>query len=154
MNLHAEASERRLAYATAVYGALSIALVVVEWEGDGNEWHLVEVIGGYIVTMWLTHTYASLVSRADIGSWIAAAREEFSVAAAGLPALGIAVIGELLRWNQNDVADLALLACATTLVAIQVAVVRRYGLDRRRVILTVVVDMIWAAVIVTLHVTI
>ena len=144
----------RLAYATAVYGALSIALVVVEWEGDGNEWHLVEVIAGYVATMWLTHTYANLVSRAELGTWWEAARDEFSVAAAGLPALGVALLGKFLGWNQESVADLALIACAVTLVAIQTAVVRRYGSDRRRVLLTVVVDIILAAVIVTLHVII
>jgi hypothetical protein len=147
-------AEKRLAYATAVYGALSIALVVVEWESDGNEWHLVEVIAGYVATLWLTHTYASLVSRADFGSWFEAAREEFSVAAAGLPALGVALLGQLLGLNQETVADLALLACAVTLIGVQMTIVRQYGANRRRVVLTVVVDMILAAVVITLHIVI
>jgi hypothetical protein len=149
-----ELAERRLAYATAVYGALSIALVVVEWEGDGNEWHLVEVIAGYVATMWLTHTYASLVSRGDYKSVFEAAREEFSVAAAGLPALGVALLGKFLGWTQESVADLALVACAVTLIAIQTAIVRQYGSTRRRLLLTIVVDMILAAVIITLHIVI
>jgi hypothetical protein len=149
-----ELAERRLAYATAVYGALSIALVVVEWEGDGNEWHLVEVIAGYVATMWLTHTYASLVSRGDYKSLFEAAREEFSVAAAGLPALGVALLGKFLGWTQESVADLALVACAVTLIAIQTAIVRQYGSTRRRLLLTIVVDMILAAVIITLHIVI
>jgi hypothetical protein len=149
-----QAPARRLAYATAVYGALSIALVVVEWQGDGNEWHLVEVIAGYVATLWLTHTYASLVSLADFGSWFEVVREEFSVAAAGLPALAVALVGQFLGWNQETVADLALLACAATLVGIQVAIVRQYGVNRRRLALTIVVDMILAAVIITLHIVI
>jgi hypothetical protein len=149
-----ELAERRLAYATAVYGALSIALVVVEWEGDGNEWHLVEVIAGYVATMWLTHTYASLVSRGDYKSLFEAAREEFSVAAAGLPALGVALLGKFLGWTQESVADLALVACAVTLIAIQTAIVRQYGSTRRRLLLTIIVDMILAAVIITLHIVI
>jgi hypothetical protein len=149
-----ELAERRLAYATAVYGALSIALVVVEWEGDGNEWHLVEVIAGYVATMWLTHTYASLVSRGDYKSLFEAAREEFSVAAAGLPALGVALLGKFLGWTQESVADLALVACAVTLITIQTAIVRQYGSTRRRLLLTIVVDMILAAVIITLHIVI
>jgi hypothetical protein len=149
-----ELAERRLAYATAVYGALSIALVVVEWEGDGNEWHLVEVIAGYVATMWLTHTYASLVSRGDYKSVFEAAREEFSVAAAGLPALGVALLGKFLGWTQESVADLALVACAVTLIAIQTAIVRQYGSTRRRLLLTIIVDMILAAVIITLHIVI
>jgi hypothetical protein len=154
VSVQAETSERRLVFATAVYGALSIALVVVEWEGDGNEWHLVEVIAGYVATMWLTHTYASLVSQGDYRSWFEVAREEFPVAAAGLPALGVALVGQLLGWDQNETADLALIACAVTLVAIQVAIVRQLGLSRHRVILTVVIDMLWAAVILTLHILI
>ena len=149
-----QVAEKRLAYATAVYGALSIALVVVEWESDGNEWHLVEVIAGYVATLWLTHTYASLVSRADLSSWREVAREEFSVAGAGLPALGVALLGQLLGWNQATVADLALLACAVTLVGIQAVIVRQYGYNRRRLILTIVVDMILAAVVITLHIVI
>ena len=146
--------QRRVLAATAVYGALTIALVVVDWEGDGNEWHLVEVIAGYVVTMWLTHTYATLVSMGDIRHWFRAAREEFSVAAAGLPALGVALLGQLLHWNQNETANLALLACAGTLVAIQVGIVRQLGYSRSRLLLTVVVDTIWAAVIITLHIVI
>lgn len=154
MNIEAEESERRLVWGTAVYGALTIALVVVDWEGDGNEWHLVEVIAGYVLTMWLTHIYANLVSRGAFRSWYEVAREEFSVAAAGLPALGVAVLGQLLAWDQNKTADLALAACAVTLVGIQVGIVRQLGFNRRRVMLTIIVDMLWAAVIITLHILI
>jgi len=154
VRVEAQVPERRLVFATAVYGALTVALVVVDWEGDGNEWHLVEVIAGYVITMWLTHTYASLVSTGEFRSWFDVAREEFSVAAAGLPALGVALLGQLLHWDQNETANLALVACAVTLVAIQVAIVHQLGFSRRRLMLTIVVDMIWAAVILTLHVTI
>jgi hypothetical protein len=154
VSVQAEASERRLVFSTAVYGALTIALVVVDWEGDGTEWHLVEVIAGYVVTMWLTHTYASLVSMGEYRSWFEVAREEFSVAAAGLPALGVALLGEFLHWNQNETADLALIACAVTLLGIQVAILRHLGFSQWRLVVTIVVDMIWAAVIVTLHITI
>lgn len=154
VSVRAETPERRLIYATAVYGALTIALVVVDWEGDGNEWHLVEVIAGYVITMWLTHTYAALVSRGEFSAWFDIAREEFSVAAAGLPALAIALIGQFLHWDQNETAILALLACAVTLVAIQAMIVHHLGYTRARLMLTIVVDMIWAAVILTLHVLI
>ena len=154
MNVQAEASERRLVFATALYGALTIALVVVDWEGDGNEWHLVEVIAGYVATMWLTHTYASLVSRGEFRSWLEVAREEFAVAAAGLPALGVALLGQVLAWDQNETAGLALIACAVTLVAIQLAIVSRLGISQRRVVSTIVVDTIWAAIIITLHIVI
>jgi heme/copper-type cytochrome/quinol oxidase subunit 4 len=154
VSVQAEATERRLVFATAVYGALTIALVVVDWEGDGNEWHLVEVLVGYALTMWLTHIYAALVSRGDFSSWFEVAREEFAVAAAGLPAIAVALVGQLLHWDQNETADLALLACAVTLVGIQVAIVRHLGFSRSRLWLTLVVDALWAAVIITLHILI
>jgi hypothetical protein len=149
-----EAHSRQLVYATAIYGALTVALVVVDWEGDGNEWHLVEVIAGYVLTMWLTHTYAALVSSGELRSWFRAARDEFAVAAAGLPALAVALLGQFLHWNQNETADLDLIVCALTLVAIQVAIVRHLGYSRRRLLVTVIVDMLWAAVILTLHIVI
>jgi len=154
VNLQAGESARRLVYATALYGALTVALVVVDWEGDGNEWHLVEVLAGYVITMWLTHTYAALVSTGGFRPWFEVAREEFAVAAAGLPALGVAIIGELLHWDQNETAILALVACAVTLVGVQMAVVHRLGLTRRRVMVTIVADTIWAAVIIALHIVI
>jgi len=154
VNPQVEASHRRLVFATAVYGALTIALVVVDWEGDGNEWHLVEVIAGYVITMWLTHTYAALVSRGELGAWVEVAREEFPVAAAGLPALAVALLGQFLHWDQNETAILALVACAVTLIVIQVAIVRHLGVTRARLLVTVVVDMIFAAVILVLHVLI
>ena len=154
MRVESQVPQRRLLFATAVYGALTVALVVVDWEGDGNEWHLVEVIAGYIVTMWLTHIYASLVATGEFRSWFEVAWEEFPVAAAGLPALGVALLGQVLHWDQNETANLALLACAVTLVGIQAAIVHQLGFSRRRLILTVVVDMLWAAVILTLHIII
>jgi len=154
VSVQVETSHRRLVYATAVYGALAIALVVVDWEGDGNEWHLVEVIAGYVATMWLTHTYAALVSRGELSAWFQVAREEFPVAAAGVPALGIALLGQFLHWDQNETAILALLACAVTLVVLQVEIVRHLGATRNRLVVTVVVDMIWATIILVLHVVI
>ena len=154
MNMQAMTPERRLVFATAVYGALTVALVVVDWQGDGNEWHLVEVIAGYVATMWLTHTYAALVSIGEFSRWFDVAKEEFSVAAAGVPALAVALLGQFLHWNQNETANLALLACAVTLVGIQVAIVGRLGFSRGRLLLTLVVDAIWAAIILFLHVVI
>jgi hypothetical protein len=150
----AETGHRRLAYATSTYGALSIALVVVTWEADGNEWHLVEVIAGYVITMWLTHTYAGLVSRGDFTSWLDVVREESPVAVAGLPALAVALAGQVFGWPQEEVADLCLVACAVTLVLIQTRIVSESGFSRRRLTFTVVVDMVLAAVIIALHVLI
>jgi hypothetical protein len=149
-----EANERRAIHATAVYGALSIALVIVTWEADGNDWHLVEVIAGYAITLWLMHTYAALVSKGTFRGWRQAAREEFPVAAAALPALGVAFLGELLAWGQEETADVDLIVVALTLIVIQATVVRELGYSRRRLLMTIAVDMFLAAVIIILHVAI
>ena len=71
-----------------------------------------------------------------------------------MPALAVALLGQFLHWDQNETADLALVACAVTLVGIQAAIVRHLGFSRSRLLLTLVVDAIWAAVIITLHILI
>ena len=152
MTIEAEATERRGSSTGAVYGVVSIAAVIVAWEADGNEWHLIEVITGYLLALWLTHSYAALVSTGTYSSWRAVVAHEFPVAAAGLPALGMAVLGQIFSWNIEEASDLALIACAVTLFAIQASVVRRMGASRRRLVLTVACDMVIAAVIVALHI--
>ena len=154
MSTETETARSRTIHATAVYGALSIALVVVTWEADGNDWHLVEAIAGYAVTLWLLHTYAALVSEGSFRHWRAAARDEFPVAAAALPALGVAVLGELLAWGQEETADVDLIVVALTLVVIQAIILRELGFSRRRLLMTISIDMILAAVILVLHVII
>jgi hypothetical protein len=149
-----EAAHSRTIHATAVYGALSIALVVVTWEADGNDWHLVEVLAGYAITLWLTHTYAALVSAGSFRHWVSVAREEFPVAAAALPALGVAVLGELLSWGQEETADVDLIVVALTLIVIQATILRELGFNRRRFFMTVIADMFCAAVIIVLHIVI
>lgn len=150
----ASATTRGAAYTSAIYGVISIAAVIVTWEADGNEWHLVEVIAGYSITLWMMHSYAALVASGHVRPWLHIVREEFPVAAAGIPALGVALLGQLLAWDIEETSDLALVACAATLVAIQTHVVRRNGANRRRVITTVGFDMTLAAVILVLHIVI
>ena len=152
MTIEAETTERSGSYTSAVYGVVSIAAVIVAWQADGNEWHLIEVITGYLLALWLTHSYAALVSTGTFRSWRGVVGHEFPVAAAGLPALGVAVLGQIFGWNIEEAADLALTACAVTLFAIQASVVRRMGSSRRRLVLTVACDMVIAAVIVALHI--
>ena len=146
--------EQRLAYTNAIYGVVSIAVVIVTWEADGNEWHLVEVIAGYIATLWMLHSYAALGATGQLRSWWPAVREASPVAAAGLPALGVAVLGLVFGWSEKTEAALALTACALTLVFLQTSVVRRLGVSRRRIVTTVAFDMAVAAVILGLYVAI
>ena len=142
---------RRAAYTNAIYGVMSIAVVVVTWEGDGNEWHLVEVISGYIASLWLLHSYAALGATGRLRPWWHVVLEESPVAVAGLPALGMAVLGLILGWSDQMEAGFALVACGVTLVALQTTIVRRYGASRRRIMTTIAIDAGLAAVIVWLY---
>ena len=142
----------RAAYTSAIYGVVSIAAVVVTWQADGNDWHLVEVIAGYVVTLWMMHSYAAWVTTGHFRSWYHVVWDEFPVAAVGLPALAVAVLGQLLGWGQAATADLALLACAITLLSLQTKVVRGVGVSSHRIVMTVVFDMVVAGIILTLHV--
>jgi hypothetical protein len=154
VTIEAPATARRASYTSAIYGVVSIAAVIVAWEADGNEWHLIEVISGYLLTLWLTHSYAALVSTGEFAPWRHVLRHEFSVAGAGLPALGVAILGQIFKWDIEETSDVALIACAVTLFAIQASLLRHLGAGRRRLGLTVVCDMACAAVIVSLHVII
>ena len=154
MTIEAPATARRASYTSAIYGVVSIAAVIVAWEADGNEWHLIEVISGYLLALWLTHSYAALVSTGEFAPWRHVLRHEFPVAGAGLPALGVAILGQIFKWDIEEASDLALIACAVTLFAIQASLLRQLGASRRRLVLTVVCDMVCAAVIVSLHVVI
>jgi len=150
----ATATARRASYTSAIYGVVSIAAVIVAWEADGNEWHLIEVISGYLLALWLTHSYAALVSTGQFTPWRRVLAHEFPVAGAGLPALGLAVLGQIFRWDIEETSDLALIACAVTLLAIQASLLRHLGAGRRRLVLTILCDMVCAGVIVSLHVII
>ena len=140
-----------MAYTNAIYGVMSIAVVVVTWEADGNEWHLVEVIAGYIASLWLLHSYAALGATGRLRPWWHVVLEESPVAIAGVPALGVAMLGLILGWSDPMETRLALAACGVTLIALQTTVLRRYGANRRRITTTIAVDVGLAAVIVWLY---
>jgi hypothetical protein len=154
MATHVQARDKRAAQTGAIYGVVSIAAVIVAWEADGNDWHLIEVISGYLVVLWSTHAYARLISSGELASWRSALRHEFPVAAAGLPALAVAVVGQIVNWDLEHVSLIALMACGVTLVAIQIAILRPLGTGRTRVAITVICDLICAALIIYLHIVI
>jgi hypothetical protein len=143
---------RRSALSAAVYGVVSIAVVIVASEGDGARWDIVELIAGYVVLIWLTHVYADAVSAGTGGSWIRSARHEAPVALAGLPALAAATLGATLNWPPGRTALVALVACVVTLLYVQVLTLRSSTSTRASLARTVIVDLASAAMIVFLQV--
>jgi hypothetical protein len=146
-----ERTHHRAAFTAAIYGVVSIAAVIVTWEADGNDWHLCEIIVGYMVAMWLTHSYAAIVADDGLHSWPRIVRAEFPVAAAALPALVVAALGTTLGWGEEKTAGFALATCAVTLLGIQTNIVRRDHTSRRGIILTIVADMAIFGLILYLH---
>jgi hypothetical protein len=142
----------RGALSAAVYGVVSIAVVIVASEGDAARWDIVELIAGYVILIWVTHIYADVVSAGTEGSWIRSARHEAPVAIAGLPALATATAGATLNWPPGRTATVALVACVVALLYVQAMTLRSSTSTRAHLIRTVVVDLVSAAMIVGLQV--
>jgi hypothetical protein len=152
MTFVSEAVRKRWASSIAIYGVVSIAIVIVAWESDGDDWELPGLIVGYILLIWLTHTYARYVSEGVQGSWWSALREEFPVAAAGLPALVVSTIGAVAHANEPTEYSISLATCAITLVLMQIVILRADNAPTRRVVATAIYDLAAGAIVILLHV--
>src|SRR6266540_1524350 len=109
MPMTAEKVARRWASSTAVYGLVSISLVIVAWESDGGDrWDLPYLILGYIVLLLLTHTYADFAASGVNSSWRRAFWHELPVTVGGVPALVVSFIAALANANDQTAAALAL----------------------------------------------
>jgi hypothetical protein len=145
---------QRLAVGSAIYGVVSVAVVIVAWEGDGDRWDLVQLLAGYLAALWLTHVYAVVVSEGMDSSWTEALRLELPVAAAGVPALAASLVGALVKWDVETTSDVALLACAATLLALQAAVLRGSRARMQHLVATVVINLLCGGMIVFLHISV
>src|SRR3982751_6662682 len=98
----------RWASATAIYGLVSVAVVIVAWESDQGRWDLTLLIVGYLAVLWLTHSYARVVSAGPGGSWRQALSSELPVAVGGIPVLVVAVLGALVELDDEAMSTVAL----------------------------------------------
>ena len=147
-----ESVRKRWASSIAIYGVVSIAIVIVAWESDGDDWELPGLIVGYMLLIWLTHTYARFVSEGLKGSWWKALRDELPVAAAGLPALAVSAIGAVAHANEPTEYGISLATCAITLVLMQTVILSADNATPRRIVVTAVYDLIAGAIVILLHV--
>ena len=151
MAIITESVRKRWASTIAIYGVVSIAIVTIAWESDGDDWDLPGLILAYIVLIWLTHTYAKFVAEGVGHSWWRAARDEFPVAAAGLPALVASAIGAMGHASEATEYSITLATCAITLLVMQTVILRVEGASSGRVVLTAIYDLLAGAVVIVLH---
>ena len=75
----------RAQFAVAVYGIISIAVVVVAWDADGDPWELAALAIGYALAIWLAHSFANVVSGGPEATWRAALVHEEPVMIGAVP---------------------------------------------------------------------
>jgi hypothetical protein len=147
-----ESSRRR--FAVAVYGIVSIAVVVVAWQPDGDPADLPFLAAGYALAIWLAHSFANVVSGGANASWRVALRHESSVMAGAVPVIVVALLGVLFGWSATTVEVLALCSLMALLAAVQLVLLRTAPPEQRRLGATLVLDLISFVLIVLLLVAV
>jgi hypothetical protein len=145
---------RRSQLAVAVYGIVSIAVLVVAWEPDGDPADLPFLAAGYAVAIWLAHSFANVVSSGADASWRDALRHERPVMFGGVPVVIIGVLGLLFDWSATTIEVLALVSLVVSLVSVQLVLLRTAPPERRRLGATLVLDLISFVLIVLLLVAV
>jgi hypothetical protein len=140
----------RSGFAVAVYGTISLAVVVVAWDAEGQVWDLVFVVIGYTLAIWLAHAFATVVSGGHGATWRAALSHEKPVTLAAVPVVLLTVIGGLFGWSLDLVEGLALISLAVLLAVLQIVLLKSMPSDNRRVGSTVFLDMVAFFLIVLL----
>jgi hypothetical protein len=136
----------RTAWASSIYGTISVAVVVAEY-ASSSAGRLALLVLGYGVSLWLAHGYAGVVSGASV-TWQSSLRHAWPVAESTLPALAVIGSAALLGRPTRVAVPLALLACLANLVAVQIAVLRRGGpRSAGRIAATIALDVVAGAVV-------
>jgi hypothetical protein len=144
----------RAQLAVAVYGTVSMAVVVVAWEPGGDPWELAVLAVGYAVAIWLAHSFANVVSRGAEASWRAALAHEQPVMVSAVPVVVVGLLGQLFDWRAGTVELLALVGLVLLLVAIQFVLLRTAPAHDRRLGSTLVLDIVAFVLIVFLLVAV
>jgi hypothetical protein len=148
----AESSRRR--FAVAIYGIISMAVVVVAWEPEGDAADLAVLAAGYAVAIWLAHSFANVVSGGANASWRVALRHETSVMAGAPGVVVISLLGALFGWSTTAIEVAALFSLIGLLAAVQLVLLRSAPPEQRRVGATLVLDLVSFLLIVLLLVAV
>ena len=138
----------------AVYGIISIAVVVVAWEPDGDPWELAALAIGYALAIWLAHSFANVVSGGPDAKWRTALVHEEPVMIGAVPVVLAATLGGLFDLSAETVDLLALIGLMVLLAVVQIVLLRTAPPHKRRVGATLALDLISFLVIVVLLVAV
>ena len=97
MAISVERSTDIHAWQPAIYGTISIAVVVAQYGGKDED-RLAGIIAGYAVSIYLAHMFSVLVTSED-RSWRQASVRSAPVIESALPAMLTAFVGRLAGWS-------------------------------------------------------
>ena len=140
----------RAQLAVAVYGIISMAVVDVAWDSEGEPWELAALAIGYAVAIWFAHSFATVVAGGRDATWRSALVHEEPVMLGAVPVIVAAVLGQLFDWDSSTVELVGLIGLGVLLVAIQLVLLRTAPPHERRVGGTLVLDLVSALLIVLL----
>jgi hypothetical protein len=140
----------RAQLAVAVYGIISMAVVDVAWDGDGEPWELAVLAIGYAVAIWFAHSFANVVAGGRDATWRTALGHEAPVMLGAAPVAVAALLGQAFGWSSSAVELAGLIGLGVLLVGIQLILLRTAPPHERRVGSTLVLDLVSALMIVLL----
>ena len=113
--------------AGAVYGTISAAVIAAGWKGD-TAVDLVFLLLGYVLVLWLAHSYADFVAHGGRKDGFADLRHtmvhEWPVAQSGLTVTAAAAATAALSADATTTQDDALVTCLVNLVVWQLIAYR------------------------------
>ena len=133
-----------------MYGIISMAVVDVAWDNDGEPWELAALAVGYAVAIWLAHSFANVVAGGRDATWRAALVHEQPVMLAAVPVVAAGVLGQIFGWSSAAVELAGLIGLGVLLIAIQLVLLRTAPPNERRLGGTLVLDLVSAMLIVAL----
>ena len=92
---------QRAQLAVAVYGIISMAVVDVAWDNDGEPWELAVLALGYAVAIWFAHSFANVVAGGRDATWRSALVHEEPVMLGAVPVIVAGVFGQLFGWSST-----------------------------------------------------
>jgi hypothetical protein len=140
----------RAQLAVAVYGIISMAVVDVAWDGDGEPWELAVLAIGYAIAIWFAHSFANVVAGGRDATWRDALAHEAPVMPGAAPVAVAALLGQAFGWSSSAVELAGLIGLGVVLVGIQLILLRTAPPHERRVGGTLVLDLVSALMIVLL----
>jgi len=144
----------RSQFAVAVYGIISVGVVVAAWEPEGSSWELALLAALYAMAIWLAHSFANVMSRGPSARWRAALDHEKWVMVGAIPVVVVALLGELFDWSPEMVDLLAFGSLLVLLVVVQLLLLRVSPPHQRRLGATLALDVIAFLIIVVLLVAV